>query len=204
MVIYDNVEDSVALKEFLPDAPGPILITTRYYPVAIKVPGLKKYQEILPFDESNSLAMLSGFRNQYHHADAKPRVQNIDSTEDMRRLAEVTGGLALGIEHMAAYIENDRLSVRQFLEAYNKMAAHIHKRDDTGSNAPYTIKTLWELGIERSKRDGPDSYRFLQILSLLAPSDISLQLFNIEEEEGWDGFDEDLADILGFSESYLQ
>ena len=110
----------------------------------------------------------------------------------------MVGGLALGIEHIAAYMENDRLTVAQFRGSYERMAARIHKKDNIGSRAPHTIDTLWAMALDQA---GPEAYRLLQVLAVLAPDSVSLKLFACEEAPEWTDFDQDLAEFTSFCDS---
>lgn len=96
---------------------------------------------------------------------------------------EILGGLAVGIEHMAAYIESDNLTIIEFLKKYNRMALDIHKRENTGSNAPHTLDKVWKMSFDRVLGESPNAYNCLCILSTMSPDAIPLSLFNLEDEE---------------------
>ena len=185
LLVYGNVGDLNILDNFGPQSPGAVIVTTRYREVAEKVPGINRTIELLTFDEPDTLQVLSGFRKQYHKgglvgSEASELMEGAgadDSVEDLHRFANVVGGLPLGIEHMAAYMEKDRLTLREFLVRYDSLASQVYQRRDTGSEAPYTIDTLWGVALKALKRDEPAAFRLLQVLSVLWPDSISLDLF---------------------------
>lgn len=182
-MIFDNVEEPGLLQQHLPSAPGPILITTRYRDVAFKAGGIYKNIELLPFDEAQSETLFSALRKQYRQdltIAEEPSSEEKAATEE---LMEILGGLAVGIEHMAAYIESDNLTVIEFLEKYNRMALNIHQRENTGSNAPHTLDKLWKRSFYRILDESPNAYCCLCILSTMSPDAIPLSLSNLEDED---------------------
>lgn len=107
LLIFDNVEEPGLLQQHLPSAPGPILITTRYHGVAFKAGGMNKNVELLPFDKAQSETLFSALRKKYRQdltIAEEPPSEEKAATEE---LMEILGGLAVGIEHMAAYIESE-------------------------------------------------------------------------------------------------
>lgn len=197
------MENIDLLKQYLPEtsAPGPVLVTTRYSHVAYKVPGNCDAKEILTFSDEETLQLLKAFREKYHQGSAPPEYFDL-TPQDVEGLPKMLGGLALGIEHIAAYIENDRLTVTQFIEKYKRLRAEVHKRGDTSSNAPSTISALWELPLEKIEKETPDAYRLLQVLAFLSPDRIPAKLFSLEESDDWEEFPEDLCDYSELCESY--
>lgn len=183
LLIFDNVEEPGLLQQHLPSAPGPILITTRYRDVAFKAGGIYKNVELLPFDEAQSETLFSALRKQYRQdltIAEEPSSEEKAATEE---LMEILGGLAVGIEHMAAYIESDNLTVIEFLEKYDRMALNIHQRENTGSNAPHTLDKLWKMSFDRVLDESPNAFYCLCILSTMSPDAIPLSLSNLEDED---------------------
>lgn len=79
LLIFDNVEDSELLKQHLPSAPGPILITTLYRNVALNVGEIYKTVELLPFDKAQSEMLFSALRKQYRQ---DPTIVDEPSSEE--------------------------------------------------------------------------------------------------------------------------
>ncbi|KAI0113682.1 P-loop containing nucleoside triphosphate hydrolase protein [Nemania sp. FL0031] len=204
LLIYDNLEQLEVIKNCLPSrsVAGSILITTRYSHVAVKFEGDSLSRELLPFNDNDTIAVFNGFRSQYHQDSASPVDQlAADHGEDARYIIQVVGGLALGIEHIAAYMENDRLTVAQFRRNYERMASSIHKKESTGSRAPYTIDTLWAMALDQAEQAGPETFSLLQVLAFLAPDSVSLRLFPCEDNSEWTDFDQDLTEFTFFYNS---
>lgn len=202
LLIYDNVEEAELLEKHVPSKPGPILITTRYSSVAFKAGGITEPAELLPFDPVESAVLFSGFRKKYKRSGAPGKIPSPEETAATKVLLEFTAGLAVGIEHIAAYIECDKLTVVEFLEKYKRMAADIYKRKDTGSNAPHTLDTLWAVSTNRIKEKSHNAFQLLSILSVLSPDDIRLQIFNLEDEEDDEEFDSVITPVSSFCEDF--
>lgn len=183
LLIFDNVEEPGLLQQHLPSAPGPILITTRYRDVAFKAGGIYKNVELLPFDEAQSETLFSALRKQYRQDLTIAKEPSSEKKAATEELMEILGGLAVGIEHMAAYIESDNLTVIEFLEKYDRMALNIHQRENTGSNAPHTLDKLWNMSFDRVLDESPNAYYCLCILSTMSPDAIPLSLSNLEDAD---------------------
>jgi hypothetical protein len=185
--VYDNVEDSDLLEMHLPSAPGPILVTTRYAAVAHKAGGINQTKELLTFNREQSILLFAEMREQYKKDGTTLGLSTRDEVLATSELMDLLGGLAVGIEHMAAYIENDQLTVRQFMDKYGRMTLSIHKRSDTGSNAPHTLDTLWAMSVEQVRGKSSDAFHLLCMLSIVSPDAIPISLFNLEaEEDDWE------------------
>lgn len=188
------------LQEHFPSTAGSILVTTRYSDVALRTMGNRKEIELLPFDATESAILFRDLRQDYHQHGANNMADSAEETFATTELLDSLGGLAVGIEHMAAYIECDKLTVWEFNQMYKRMASQIHERTDTGSNAPHTLHTLWAMSFEKAQSDNPDSFHFLHILSFLAPDEIPLAFFDQEDRDADD--DDILSDYSMFCDEY--
>ncbi len=177
LLIYDNVEDLKLLNQYLPPCPGPVLITTRMKWIALPMGGNSEILELQPFGDDDATTL---FKNLKDHG--KKRDISHDEQEALVTLLGHLGGLALAIQQMAAYISYRGLSVREFLEKYDKMAPSIHKKGD-GSSASHTLSTCWELSFAAIREKHPFANALLGIMSMLSPDVIQLDLFTVKDPE---------------------
>jgi hypothetical protein len=183
LLIYDNVEESDLLERYLPSTAGPIIITTRYSDVAFKAGGINKAVELLPFHEDESKIVFAALRKKYRQDTLPFNPSSADKETAIVELMEILGGLAVGIEHMAAYIECDKLTVCEFLDKYKRMTVEVHKRGNTGTNAPHTLDTLWAMAFKQLRDKNLGAFHLLCMLSVISPDGIPLSIFNLEDEE---------------------
>ncbi|MBS4469565.1 hypothetical protein KHP32_22895, partial [Cronobacter sakazakii] len=86
----------------------------------------------------------------------------------------------------------------EFNDKYDRMASTIHGRRDTGSNAPHTLSTLWEVALQQTLKQNPNAFKLLCILAMIAPDEISLSLLDFDHEADGTQLEEALDDYLAF------
>lgn len=173
-MIYDNVESLDLLKEFLPQGHGHVLVTTRYKWLAMKIGGRPRRIEIKPFDDDQSLAMFQEVCSYYD-----PEFDSTSEIEETKDLLDRFGGLALGIEQIAAYITDNELSISDFIVEYERASKRIHKRLD--SETGQSLATVWEVQFQKIQ-DTP-AEKVLGILSLLSPDNIPMNILIPEDSQ---------------------
>lgn len=183
--MYNNVEDYDILSNHLPACAGHILITTRYRHTAfaLRNQGVTKPLELRPLDIDQSIVLFQEMRRRYRQSDSDDgditdwsSVPG-DDRAAILELLEKLQGLPLGIEHMAAYIESEELSIQEFLEMYRETAKAILARASLGLTAAHTLDTLWATSFEKIRESMPDAYELLRVISLLSPDNVSLTVF---------------------------
>lgn len=167
MIVYDNVEDLRLLNEFLPQGRGHILITTRYRWLATKVGGHPLKIEIKPFDDDHSQEMFKEICRYYD-----PDFDRSSEEAEMTTLLERLGGLALGIEQIAAYVTDNELSISEFIEEYDQASKRIHANPNSGTGQ--SLATVWEVQFQRI-HDTPAA-KVLGALSLLSPDSVPMNI----------------------------
>ena len=102
-----------------------------------------------------------------------PKASPTGEEEDIEELLRKVGGLALGIQTMAAYIGSHRYKVGDFLRTYEQISQVIHSKAP-GSNT-HSLATVFEIHFKHIQ--GNDASQMLGLLSMLSPEVIPLELF---------------------------
>ncbi|CCC12602.1 unnamed protein product [Sordaria macrospora k-hell] len=202
LLIYDNVEDFSISKDYLPPTPtsGSVLMTTRYSHVASKASGMQNSRELHTFNPEDSLDIFTAFRKEYHQKHSPVPPLTPDEKEDAEFIIRELGGLVLAIEIIAAYIESNAFTIAGFRKKYSRTRAAIHKKK-VGINrvdSDRSIEDIWQMTIDSIK--GTKAHHLLEIVSMLSPDHIPLELFWSDElrehikqlEEGFEHFDHPL------------
>ncbi|KAH8704216.1 hypothetical protein BGW36DRAFT_458327 [Talaromyces proteolyticus] len=172
LLIYDNVDDMKTIEEFLPPF-GPIIITTRYRDEAFKAPGISKKFELQSFNKKEAVAAFNRIR-QKHNPGASPSTEDEIGTFLINEL----GGLPLGVEQMAAYVEYRRLTIPKFLETYKKSTKRIHRHTE-GLSSSRGLDAIWEMNFKSIQNI--DASLILSIIAILNPKLIPIQLFLVDK-----------------------
>lgn len=183
-LIYDNLEDPNLLREYLPESPGPVLVTTRRKAVASRISGMNKILELQPFERMDAMELFVSLLKTDPKYAGKPIAFSETEINAAALLLEKLDGLALGIEQMAAYITYRDLSVETFVQKYDKMAMamRIHKKSE-GMKATHSLDTVWALSFNEAEEQNPDAYNIMAIISLLSATSIPLALFESCDED---------------------
>ncbi|MCM3923259.1 FxSxx-COOH system tetratricopeptide repeat protein [Frankia sp. AiPs1] len=193
LVVFDNAEDPVALRNWLPDGPGQVLITSRNPawgaladPIAVGV-----------FERAESSALLN--RRLPGHAPAV-----VDT------LAAELGDLPLALAQAAGYIATTGTDPAGYLAKFRaRRTALLAKGDDPLYHG--TVATAWSMALDRLQAEAPATVQLLQLCALLAPEPIPLTLFSDRPEllespladACTDGHvDLDLDEVIGAARQY--
>ncbi len=193
LVVFDNAEDPVALRDWLPDGPGHVLITSRNPawgaladPVAVGV-----------FERAESSALLSR------------RLPGQDPAA-VDALAGELGDLPLALAQAADYIAATGTDAAGYLAKFRARRTVLLAK---GDDPPYTgtVATAWSVALDRLRAEAPATVQLLQLCALLAPEPIPLTLFSDHPEllespladACADGaVDLDLDDVIGAARRY--
>lgn len=198
LLIYDNVEEIDAVPHCLASNVGHTILTTRYRDMALRCADPKKVIELRFLKDKDAenlfLEMRSKYRqdkiestNEKHdvgkHGEKKSGKTTSDAGNDDEKAAtvELLGelqGLPLGIEQMAAYIEADGITVREFLETYHRMPKTALQRNNIGVPNNHTLNTLWSITFRKVNESNLDAYHLLAMISLTGMDDIPTNIFD--------------------------
>ncbi|MEK6282543.1 MAG: FxSxx-COOH system tetratricopeptide repeat protein [Acidobacteriota bacterium] len=158
LLIFDNVEDVGRVKEFLPDGPGCILITSRssHWGQAAEV------LELDAFTRRESISFLA------RRVDGEPL--------QLESLASALGDLPLALEQAASFLEQTRLGIDGYLDLLCHRSSEL-LQEAVPSDYDRTVATTWEISFEQVERESAAAGQLLKLCAFLAPDDIPLELF---------------------------
>jgi tetratricopeptide (TPR) repeat protein/DNA-binding XRE family transcriptional regulator len=173
LLIFDNVEDLALVKEFLPTrGNGAVLLTTRLHAVGTHIRKLEL--DTLTLEEGMQFLQtrLSAGRAQGNEAFSSPERQAAE------RLCMLLDGLPLALDHAAAYIEERRCSLAEYVARYQQQRAtflQMRNRVDP-EDYPDSVATTWLLSFQRVERASPLAADLLRVLAFLHPDAIPATL----------------------------
>jgi tetratricopeptide (TPR) repeat protein len=154
LLVYDNAEHPRDLASYRPPAGrGQVLVTSRSPAWAAMAAPLQV--AVLPRDEA--VAFLG----------ARTGVDDAAAAE----LAAVLGDLPLALEQAAAYMEETRTSVRDYLRLLGERTRELLGLGELIDH-PDTVATTWALSLARAQAEAPAARDLLTLCAFLAPDDI--------------------------------
>ena len=185
LLVFDNAEESVALRPYLPRGTGGhILITSR----DSRWRGMARVLPVREFDEPDAVAFLLD------------RTGETDASA-ARTLAEMLGNLPLALEQAGAYIEATGISLAAYLQLWTTSRRELLRRGIVSTDYQYTVATTWEVAMQRVQSEQPPAVDLLYLWAFLAPTDIPNNLI----QDGCGHLPETLAtavaDPLTFNEA---
>jgi tetratricopeptide (TPR) repeat protein len=154
LLIYDNAEHPRDLASYRPPAGGGHLLVTSRNPAwdAMATP---LQVEMLPRVEA--VAFLR----------ARTRGDGPAAGE----LAQALGDLPLALEQAAAYLEQTRMSLRDYLGLLQEQAEELLGLGEL-TDHPDTVAKTWTLSLARVRSEAPAAEDLLALCAFLAPDDI--------------------------------
>ncbi|MDX3642438.1 FxSxx-COOH system tetratricopeptide repeat protein [Streptomyces sp. MB09-02B] len=156
LLILDNVPEPGNLLEFLMDGRrGHILVTSQL------ADGWGRFVDTIDvpvFERNESIAHL------------RTRLPDCGRTEAYQ-IAEALGDLPIAIERAAAYIEQARADVHDYIQQLQPHAAGAPADNTVGE-----VKHTWEFALKQLRANFPAAMRLLQICSYYGPEPISMDL----------------------------
>ncbi|MFD9741457.1 FxSxx-COOH system tetratricopeptide repeat protein [Umezawaea sp. NPDC059074] len=165
LLIFDNAEDPVTLREYLPPSTGQVVITTRR--AGFSALGAELNVDVL--DPAESIALL------------KRRLPTITDDQAVE-LADELDGLPLAIEQASAYMITTGLAAPAYLELMQTHATEMIGRGRVAGRED-TLVTLWDLSLSTLTQQQPAAVTLLDLLAYLAPEPVPLNLFTDHSNE---------------------
>jgi tetratricopeptide (TPR) repeat protein len=154
LLIYDNAEHPRDLASYRPPAgSGHLLVTSRN--PAWDAMATPVQVEMLP--RAEAVAFL------------RVRTRGDDPAAD--ELAQALGDLPLALEQAAAYLEQTRTSLRDYLGLLQDQAGELLELGEL-TDHPDTVAKTWTLSLARVRAEGPPAEDLLALCAFLAPDDI--------------------------------
>jgi tetratricopeptide (TPR) repeat protein len=158
LLVYDNATGPHELAPYRPPAGGGHLLVTSRNPAwaAIATP--------LQVDVLRREEAIAFLRARTGHDDPAGE-----------ELAAALGDLPLALEQAAAYVEQTRTSLRDYLELFQERAGELLRLGEP-TDYPHTVATTWTLALGRLRAQAPAAEDLLAVCAYLAPDDIPRSL----------------------------
>ena len=181
LLIFDNVEDILLVKEFLPEkGTGAVLLTTRLHAVG-------KYMRKIELD---TLPLEEGVQFFQKRVGIGEEPERKVLSPDERQAAEVLftllGGLPLALEQAASYIESQEqgCSLAEYVRLYEQQrATFLRLPHPVDQDYPESVATTWLLSFERVEQANPDAVDMLRLSAFLHPDAIPEEVLRTVIEE---------------------
>ncbi|WP_308128297.1 FxSxx-COOH system tetratricopeptide repeat protein, partial [Frankia sp. CiP3] len=159
LLIFDNAEDPMAVRRWLPGGAGHVLITSRTPTWAALATSV--YVDVLSPEEAV----------QFLHS----RISELDHRLAYEIATEL-GRLPLALEQAAAYLEQTRIPPEVYLRRFRARRGQMLTK---GVDLAYggTVDTAWSLALDRLRDVAPAAVFLLELASLCSPAPIPLGLF---------------------------
>jgi len=182
LIIFDNAADPDNLREWLPNGPGHVLITSRsagWSEVAIPVP-----IDVLPRGES--VQLLRG------------RVPGL-AESDAALLAEALGDLPLAIAQATVYLAETRMRPADYIVLLNDRATELLSEGKPVTYRAGTLTAVTTLAYDRLRSADKDAADLAAICAFLPPERIPVAWFITATDRLPDTLATRLADPLALS-----
>jgi len=161
LLIFDNADQPEQIREFMPQGPGHIIVTSRNRGWARVVDAL----EVNVFTRAESLQYL------------KLRVPGILEA-DADRLANELGDLPLALEQAAALLAETVMTVEVYLELLSDESDRIFSENPTSADYPLPVAAAWSLSVARLREQTPYAMELLQRCAFFGPAPIPLEMLD--------------------------
>ncbi|MFC8715954.1 FxSxx-COOH system tetratricopeptide repeat protein [Kitasatospora sp. NPDC057198] len=164
LLIFDNADDPEAVRRFLPDGPGHVLVTSRNQ-------GWNGAAEVLNvdvFDRAESVDHLTR------------RVAGLARPE-AERVAEAVGDLPLAVEVAAAWLDSTGIPVDTYIRKLESGAIRalegIRSAPDRPAGTWRALDATWQVSIDRLREQSPVALWLLRLCATFGPEPIPVQHF---------------------------
>ncbi|KAF4546383.1 Nb-arc and tpr domain protein [Lasiodiplodia theobromae] len=171
LLILDNADDLEYVKPYWPariGGGGSIILTSRNPEASGSPLTASEKVECLPQEAAADFLLFQG-----------PKFRS-ESRSLTLKVAERVGGLPLALCHVASFVEENFISCSELLEMWesHEDEEFIMEHNAVGALFGYekTLKTVWDVSLNKLRESAPDAIDLLDILALLDPNGISIQI----------------------------
>jgi hypothetical protein len=157
LLIFDDVQQPVDVRPFLPGGTGHVLITSQQRGWG----SLAKQIEVDVFSRRESIGLLRT------RLEVPPPLAN--------RLATELGDLPLAVEQAAAYLDSTGIPPEEYVVSLRERAGTLAFGEVLGYH--HTVATVWSLLLERLESESPAALQILEILAFFGPEPVPLDVF---------------------------
>jgi tetratricopeptide (TPR) repeat protein len=155
LLIFDNAPDADAIRDYLPEPTGHVLITSR----SPKWHGAAQSFCLRVLERADSLSYLLNRTG-----------LSFERSADM--LAQALGDLPLALEQAAATIDQARISFSEYLRRFEDHWAELLASGRASGEYPDTVAMTWELACREVEEGNSQIAALLKVLAYLAPTPI--------------------------------
>ena len=173
LLIFDNVEDLMLVREFLPSFfGGHIILTTRAWAMG----RLARRIQIDPLEQDTGALLL--LRRAGLLAPHSPLEDaSIADVTLAKIISKELGGLPLALDQAGAYIEETQCSLVEYQRLYHiRRAALLHERGGLVADHPDSVATTWSLCFQKIEQSNPSAADLLRFCAFLHPDAIPEEL----------------------------
>ncbi len=152
LLIFDNAEEKI-MDSDLPQEGGCVLITSRQYNVRNK---REEHIHVEPFTLEEAINLLS-------------QITKEKASNEMEQLAKDLDYFPFVLNQVARYISNTNITIAEYRKLYNDPKNTPASGEDRYN---HTLQNVWRITWNRIKKDSPEGYEWLQMISYLAPNPI--------------------------------
>jgi tetratricopeptide (TPR) repeat protein len=181
LLIYDNAEQPRDLRPYRPPAGrGQVLVTSRNPAWGTMATPLQV--EVLAREEAVALL----------------RARTGGGDVAAEELAEALGDLPLALEQAAAYLEQTRMSLRDYLGLLGERVGELLGLGEL-TDHPDTVAATWALSLARARAEAPAAEDLLVLCAFLAPDDIARALPTEHTHALPESLRQDVSDPLAYA-----
>ena len=158
LLVFDNAEDPRALREYLPEGPGRVLITSRN-------PAWQRFAAtvgVREFTRPESIALLHRLA---------PDLTEVEAD----RVADAVGDLPLAVEQAGSLLADTGLTVDKYLRLLAERARDVLDHDPGGAY-PQSLAASWAVAFDRLADDDPTALDLLTVVAWCGPEPVPLTL----------------------------
>ena len=187
LVIYDNVEDVLTLKPFLPAArQGAVLLTTRLRALEGLAPSLN----LPPFDMEEGVRFLLARTGLLVETALVPEAL----LSSAQALVAALDGLPLALDQAGSYIERHGSGLPDYLHLYQQRQLALLADRSPAAEHPQSVVTTFSLSFEQVAQASPAAAEVLRACAFLAPEAIPEELLTQGAAQWGPDVDEVVAD----------
>jgi tetratricopeptide (TPR) repeat protein len=181
LLILDNVDEVdmwyTELKPYLPKSPqGCVICTTRNRKVAVKIAEASNIIELSEMDEETAMQLLA-------KSLGIDDPELLDSRQDALKLLEQLTFLPLAIVQAAAYINENRCALSEYLSLLEaqehdvvELLSEDFEDDRRYDDTKNPVATTWLISFQHIQRTNPLAAEYLSFMSCVDPKDIPQSL----------------------------
>lgn len=192
LLVFDNVVEPRTIRTYLPrNGAGQVLITSRHQ----SWHDLARSVDVDVLSEDAAVQLLLARSGSGDEAAA-------------RELATLLGRLPLALEEAAAYAQTTGRTLNEYASLFREHQGRLLAASPPSADYPATLRTTWEMSLQRLSGEEPAAIELLEILAHLAPERVPRFLF-LPPRAGTNGFaapardeaalDRQLAALLRYS-----